>query len=204
MRFGPCPIIAHLVLEAKGIPYHTVNINLTDKPEWLFEANPLGRVPCLQLVDKPGAPFVYESLLIAEYLVLDEVYPEPKIFPIDPLEKLQEKLWIERFTPITLKFYGAWMAKDPVVAIATWSETLDLLDVYETELKRRCTTYFGGDKHPTILDYALWPHFMRFEIVDQLFGAELSSARFPALVCINGDTIWAKYYGENDLDLCFR
>lgn len=182
MRFGPCPILAHLVLDAKNIPYHTININLSDKPDWLFEANPLGQVPCLQLVDKPGAPFVYESMLIAEYL--DEVHPEPKLFPADPLEKLQEKLWIERFTPVTKHFYNAFMSTDSVAAISFWNETLDLSDDFEAELNKRGSKYFGGNEHANILDYAIWPYFMRFQIAQQLFGGELSSQRFSSLVSV--------------------
>lgn len=180
MRFGPRPLLMHLVLDAKQIPYHTTNINITNKPEWLFEANPLGKVPCLQLVDKPGAPFVFESLLIAEYL--DELHPEPKLFPTDPLENLQEKLWIERFTSVAIKFNNAFVCTDTESALDFWNEALNLLDPFESELKKRGTKYFGGDEHANILDYAIWPYYQRFEVVQELFGGELSSERFPALV----------------------
>lgn len=182
MRFCPYAQRVHLVLDAKKIPYHTVNINLTNKPDWLFEAHPLGKVPCLQLVDQPGAPFVYESLLIAEYL--DEVYPEPKLYPTDPLEKLKEKLWIERFTPIAGKFHQASLLTDTEKTTALWDEIQALLDVFEDELERRGTSYFGGDRQANILDYAIWPWFQRIEITKELFGAdcEFSGNRYPELV----------------------
>lgn len=182
MRFCPFAGRAHLVLDAKRIPYHTVNINLVNKPEWFLEATPIGKVPCLQLVDKPGAPFVYESLLIAEYL--DEVYPEPKLYPMDPLEKLQEKLWIERFGQIFIKFHYAYIATDPAEAIAHWSDGQKMLDDFEAELTRRGTTYFGGDHHANILDYAIWPFFQIFDLGKELLGEEcdFNSKRFPALV----------------------
>lgn len=184
MRFCPYAQRVHLVLDAKKIPYHTFNVNLMDKPEWLFEANPLGKVPCLQLVDKPGAPFVYESLLIAEYL--DEVHPEPKLYPTDPLEKLQEKLWIERFSPVASKFHQASVCADADTKSALWDEIQTLLDPFEAELTRRDTRYFGGDRHANILDYAIWPWFQRIEITKELFGdeCEFSGERFPALVSI--------------------
>lgn len=182
MRFCPYAQRVHLVLDAKKIPYHTFNINLMNKPEWLFEANPLGKVPCLQLVDKPDAPFVYESLLIAEYL--DEVYPEPKLFPSDPLAKLQEKLWIERFTPIAVKFHQASLDSDAQRRIALWEDIQTQLDAFEAELVRRGTTYFGGDRQPNIVDYAIWPWFQRIETTKEVFGddCELTSERFPSLV----------------------
>lgn len=183
MRFCPYAARTHLILDAKNIPYHTVNIHLNDKPEWLFEANPLGKVPALQLVDKPNAPFVYESLLIAEYL--DEVHPQNKLYPSDPLTKLQEKIWIERFSPIAAKFH------QPVVdGGSQWNDIQNSLDEFERELQRRGTTYFGGDK-PKILDYSIWPWFTRIEVLDVIFGPEciFSEERFPRLVCINGQSI---------------
>lgn len=172
----------HLVLDAKRIPYHTVNINLFEKPEWLFEANPFGKVPCLQLVDQPGAPFVYESLLITEYL--DEVYPEPKLYPTDPLKKLVEKLWIERFGPVFSKFYQAYQATDKAAAIVCWNDARNLLDDFEVELTRRGTTYFGGDRRVNMVDYAIWPFIQFFEIAGDIFGKDndLNGERYPTLV----------------------
>lgn len=176
MRFCPYAARVHLVLDAKNIPYHTVNINLSDKPEWLFDANPLGKVPALQLVDKPNAPFVYESLLIAEYL--DEVHSENKLYPSDPFAKLQEKLWIERFELVAKRFYQSF-----VDGVSAWNDILNGFDEFEQELQRRDTIYFGGEK-PNILDYAIWPWFIRTEVAAQLFadGCEFSENRFPKLV----------------------
>lgn len=174
----------HLALEAKKIPYHTINVNIRSKPEWFLELNPVGKVPCVELVDKPGAPAVYESLLILEYL--DEVYPEPKLYPVDPLEKLQEKLWIERFSPITSKTHEAYRTDAPT-KLTLWNEIQEVLDIFEAELKRRGTTYFGGERQVNILDYALWPWFaQRIDVAQELFGegCEFNGERFPALVTI--------------------
>lgn len=178
MRFCPYAARTHLVLDAKNIPYHTVNIHLNDKPEWLFDANPLGKVPALQLVDKPNSPFVYESLLIAEYL--DEVHPQNKLYPSDPLEKLQEKIWIERFSPIASKFH-----QTIVDGPAQWNEIQNGLDEFERELNHRGTIYFGGE-NPNILDYAIWPWFPRTEALDVIFGegCTFSEKRFPNLVSV--------------------
>lgn len=177
MRFCPYAARIHLILDAKNIPYHTINIHVVDKPEWLFDANPLGKVPALQLVDKPNAPFIYESMLIAEYL--DEVHPENKLYPSDPLEKVQEKLWIERFEKLAMKFFGT--AGDRV---AVWDGIQKDLDEFERELSVRGTIYFGGST-PKVLDYAMWPWFIRTELTEFLFapGCTFSEKRFPNLVC---------------------
>lgn len=176
MRFCPYAARVHLVLDAKNIPYHTINIDLTNKPEWLFTANPLGKVPALQLTNKPSSPFIYESLLIAEYL--DEVHLENKLYPADPLAKVQEKLWIERFSSVATKFYQAFTD-----GVAQWNAIQTALDEFESELNSRDTVYFGGDK-PNILDYAIWPWFPRTEVLEMIFaeGCTFSEKRFPKLV----------------------
>lgn len=182
MRFCPYAARTHLMLDAKNIPYHTINIHVIDKPEWLFEANPIGKVPALQLVDKPNAPFIYESMLVAEYL--DEVHPQNKLYPSDPLKKVQEKLWIERFGSIASKFNA--IAND---GIAVWNEIQTGLDEFEHELGVRGTTYFGGS-NPNVLDYAIWPWFVRTEVSEVLFGpgCTFSEKRFPNLVCKKKDS----------------
>lgn len=176
MRFCPYAARTHLILDAKNIPYHTVNINLNDKPEWLFDANPLGKVPSLQLVDKANAPFVYESMLIVEYL--DEVHTNNKLFPSDPLAKLQEKIWIERFSPIASKFH-----QTNVEGTAVWNDIQKGFDEYEEELTSRHSIYFGGEK-PNILDYSIWPWFPRTEVSELIFGEgnTFNEKRFPNLV----------------------
>lgn len=186
MRFCPYAARVHLVLDAKNIPYHTVNINLIDKPEWLLLANPLGKVPVLQLVDKPDAPFACESLLIAEYL--DEVHPQNRLYPSDPLKKLQEKIWIEHFSPIASKFNQA-----TVNDVAHWDGIQNGLDEFEFELDARATPYFGGVK-PNILDYAIWPWFARTEALEEIFGegCTFDEQRFPKLV-----NMFSKKYPRN-------
>lgn len=176
MRFCPYAARTHLMLDAKKIPYHTLNIDLVEKPEWLFEANPIGKVPALQLVDKPNAPFIYESMLIAEYL--DDVHPQNKLYPSDPLKKIQEKLWIARFDSLAVKFF---VNTDDRVAL--WDSIQMGFDEFEHELMVRDAIYFGGSR-PNVLDYAMWPWFIRTEVPDILFGPNctFSEKRFPKLV----------------------
>lgn len=102
MRFCPYAQRAHLVLEAKNIPYHTANINLKQKPEWLTQKSPLGKVPALEIPSVKGDPLI-ESLIIAEYL--DEQYPQNPLIAKDPLQRARDKILIERFNSFITPFY---------------------------------------------------------------------------------------------------
>ena len=108
MRFCPYAQRAHLVLDAKNIPYHTININLKQKPEWLTQKSPLGKVPALEIPSVKGDPLI-ESLVVAEYL--DEAYPENPLRSSDPLQRARDKILIERFAAIGPIFYKLLMAK---------------------------------------------------------------------------------------------
>lgn len=67
-------------------------VNLKNKPSWLFEKNPLGKVPILEQNGK----LMFESLTVCDYL--DEVYPNPPLYPSDPWEKAEEKMFVELFS----------------------------------------------------------------------------------------------------------
>ena len=45
-----CPYCARarIVLAEKGLAYDPVEIDLSDRPAWLYELNPVGRVPVLE------------------------------------------------------------------------------------------------------------------------------------------------------------
>lgn len=75
--------------------YDVVYINLSQKPDWFLERSPLGKVPCIEL---DGGKTLYESLIIAEYL--DDVYPQSKLFPSQPLTKAEDKLLIDKFNSV--------------------------------------------------------------------------------------------------------
>lgn len=181
MRFCPYAQRAHLILEAKNIPYHTTNINLAEKPEWYTKINPNGKVPALQLVNEAGSPFIVESLIITEYL--DEKYPQNPLYPRDPLAKAQAKLLIERFQTVQASFYVA--ATKPDDCGNALVELSNKLDVYEAELKSLGTPYFNGQRIG-IADYGVWPWFERLELLKELHGDKFvyTAERYPTLVNI--------------------
>jgi len=179
MRFCPYAQRVHLVLDAKNIPYHVVNINLTEKPEWYFDINPVGKVPALELVNEPGSPFLVESMVICEYL--DEKYPEKALYSKDPLTKAQDNLWIQKMSELSTPFYQIMLKSgDEDQAILNYSKALT---AYENELKKRNTPFFGGNQ-PNILDYAIWPWFERIPALKHLIGDKLlfDTQNYPALV----------------------
>jgi glutathione S-transferase len=88
-----CPYCARvrIVLAEKGVEYETVEIDLSDRPDWLYEKNPLGKVPVLE----EGEFVLPESDVIMEYL--EERYPEPALLPDDPGDRALVRLRIFRF-----------------------------------------------------------------------------------------------------------
>jgi glutathione S-transferase len=89
-----CPYAARarIVLAEKGLHYDAVEIDLDERPAWLYEKNPLGRVP---VYEEDGGLVLPESRVIMEYL--EERYPEPPLWPADPAERALGRLWLERF-----------------------------------------------------------------------------------------------------------
>jgi glutathione S-transferase len=99
---GRCPYCARvrIALAEKGIEYETVEIDLDDRPAWIYEKNPLGRVPVLE-EDTFVLP---ESAVINEYL--EERYPEPALWPADPAERAFGRLLVFRFDQLSKPYYA--------------------------------------------------------------------------------------------------
>jgi glutathione S-transferase len=89
-----CPYAARarIALAEKGLHYEPVEVDLDDRPAWLYEKNPLGKVP---VYEEDGGLILPESRVIVEYL--EERYPEPALWPRDPAERALGRLWLERF-----------------------------------------------------------------------------------------------------------
>lgn len=87
-----CPYCARarIALAEKGLSYEQVEIDLANRPDWLYELNPSGRVPVLD--DTFVLP---ESAVIMEYL--EERYPAPPLLPQDPAERARARLLVHRF-----------------------------------------------------------------------------------------------------------
>ena len=87
---SPCARRVRAVLIEKGLSWTTRIVDLTrmeqKRPEYLA-LNPNGVVPTLVHGDR----VLYESNVITEYL--DDVFPEPPLYPRDPWARAQAKMW---------------------------------------------------------------------------------------------------------------
>ena len=99
---GRCPYCARvrIVLAEKGVEYETVEVDLDDRPAWIYEKNPLGRVPVLE----EDAFVLPESAVINEYL--EERYPEPALWPADAAERAFGRLLVFRFDQLSKPYYA--------------------------------------------------------------------------------------------------
>jgi len=117
-----CPYCARarIVLAEKGLAYESVEIDLRDRPAWLYEMNPAGKVPVL---DEDGW-ILPESSVIAEYL--NERYPEPPLWPDDPGERAAGRLLVFRFDEFSKPYYA--LRRDEEGARGRFEEELGFLD----------------------------------------------------------------------------
>ena len=97
-----CPYCARvrIVLAEKGLQYETVVIDLEDRPAWIYEKNPLGRVPVLE----EDTFVLAESAVINEYL--ENRYPEPALWPADPAERALGRMLVFRFDELSRPYYA--------------------------------------------------------------------------------------------------
>jgi len=106
-----CPYCARarIVLAEKGLEVEVVEIDLGDRPAWLYEKNPAGRVPVLE-EDGWALP---ESAVIMEFL--EERYPEPALLPADPAERAEVRLLVHRADELTTPYYALRRGEDGAV-----------------------------------------------------------------------------------------
>lgn len=143
MKFCPYAQRVHLVLDAKNIPYHTAFINLTDKPEWLVNVSALTKVPALETPGIEGDSLI-ESLIISDYL--DEKYPQIPLHSKDPLQKARDRIFVERFEDFIKPFHRLLFNHKKDGAPGAITELTTGLDMFENELKKRGSKFFGGSK----------------------------------------------------------
>ncbi len=97
---SPCARRVRIVLLEKGLRWATRIVDLTrmeqKRPEYLA-LNPNGLVPTLV----HGERVLYESNVITEYL--DDVFPGARLYPQDPWQRAQAKMW-QAFEPAGRRF----------------------------------------------------------------------------------------------------
>jgi glutathione S-transferase len=103
-----CPYCARvrIVLHDKGIEYEPIEIDLRDRPAWIYEKNATGRVPVIE----EDAWLLPESAVIMEYL--EERYPEPPLLAADPADRALARLRIFRHDDFTKPYYALRRGED--------------------------------------------------------------------------------------------
>jgi glutathione S-transferase len=160
-----CPYCARarIMLAEKQIEFETIEIDLTDRPSWIYEKNETGRVPVIE----EDAWILPESSVILEYL--EERYPEPPLLPSDPGDRALARVLIFRHDDFTKPYYALRREEEGA------ADALDrrLADLDDPLARRPWLTgaAFG------LADIAYVPWILRAR---DMLGVDLD--RFPALV----------------------
>jgi glutathione S-transferase len=144
-----CPYCARvrIVLAEKDVELAAVEIDLYDRPAWLYEKNSTGRVPVLE---EDGRPLP-ESAVIMEFL--EERYPEPPLLPADPADRAFVRLIIFRDHELTDPYYAFRRGEEGA------REELDaMLGALDVVLGER--SYLGGAEYG-LADIAYIPWLLR-------------------------------------------
>jgi glutathione S-transferase len=159
-----CPYVARvrIVLAEKGIEFESVEIDLSDRPDWFYVKNPVGRVP---VIEEDGW-ILPESAVIMEFL--EERYPEPALLPADPADRAAARLLIFRESDLTSPYYA--LRREEEGARERYDEALGR---FEARVAER--PYLSGAEYG-LADIALVPWFLRAR---DMLGVELDG--FPAL-----------------------
>lgn len=144
-----CPYCARvrIALAEKNVEFEAVEIDLGDRPAWIYEKNPKGRVP---IVEEDGW-VLPESAVIMEYL--EERYPEPALLTADPAERALARLWIFRAEDFTDQYYALRRGENG--AADAFARELAVLDL---ELEGRA--WLGGAEYG-LADIAYLPWLLR-------------------------------------------
>lgn len=159
-----CPYAARvrIVLAEKGIDVDVVEIDLSDRPDWLYEKNPKGRVPVIEEDDRPLA----ESTVLMEFL--EERYPEPALLPPGPADRAAVRLLVFRADDLTDPYYALRRGEDG--AREQFDAALGRLDALLGK-----QPYLSGAEYG-LADIALVPWMLRAR---DMLGVELDG--FPSL-----------------------
>ncbi len=160
-----CPYCARvrIVLAEKGIELDVVEIDLSDRPAWLYEKNATGRVPVLEEEGRP----LPESAVIMEFL--EERYPDPALLPPDPADRAFVRLMIFRDHELTDPYYAFRRGEDG--AREELDAMLRALDIVLGERR-----FLGGAEYG-LADIAYVPWLLRAR---DMLGIDLDG--FPSLV----------------------
>ncbi|HEX7666941.1 MAG TPA: glutathione S-transferase family protein [Polyangiaceae bacterium] len=166
VSFDLCPYVerSRIVLGEKNVPYEIAFVDLKNKPQWLLDISPRGKVPVLLVDDKP----VFESTVINE--LLEELYPEPRLFPKEPFARAEARAWIVFCNDVLMMPNFEMVMASTAEARAKAKETLvGALGRVEKQLEKSGGKFFFGDDFG-LVDCVYAPFLARFEMTTRLAG----------------------------------
>ncbi|CAG9793941.1 unnamed protein product [Diatraea saccharalis] len=173
MRFCPFAQRTMLALIAKDIDYEVVNVNLMNKPMWLFEKNVFGKVPALEIEENVT---IFESLPTVEYL--DDIYSNRPLLSKDPRQKAQAKMIVEASGAIHSLFVKL-VKKPEYVTEDNVKAFFKSLDFIQYQLTSRSAKFLHGHE-PGYADYMIWPWFERLRASDDV-RAKINAQSYEVL-----------------------
>lgn len=165
-----CPWVqrAVIAMRAKGVEFEVTYVNLRDKPDWLLEISPHGKVPVLKVDDE----VLFESNAIAEFL--DETVP-PRLHPEDPIKRARNRAWTD-FVPTFSSQLGKVIYAKTKEAVeegrAPAAKALARLEEALGKERGNDGPYFNGDAF-SLVDAAYAPFLQRFMVAEEFLNTGL-------------------------------
>jgi glutathione S-transferase len=170
--FNSCPY-AHrtrLILHEKNVDYELIEIDPQNMPDWYQDISPNGKIPLL----KNGEFIVWESAIINEYL--EDLYPDPALLPSEPALRARCRNWIDFADKEFLVDLHKLLFNGSKEHYHEMHKKLDIhLEHINSELLANAHPYWMGDKI-TLVDYAYYPFFERFPLLEYYRDFSISSS----------------------------
>lgn len=163
-KLSPYGQRVEIVLIEKNIPYEKVEVDLTNKPEFLTKDCPTAKVPLLYSDDKP----LFESLAICEYL--EDEFTQTPLHSQDKYIRGWHRGWMEFSNGILASTFALIFAQDQQNFDIRKTEVVGKLKILDSNLK--FNPYFDGDKY-SMVDVFLATAFKPLTFIDKKFTLEL-------------------------------
>ena len=155
-----CPYVQRvaIALHEKGAAFRRIDVDLANKPDWFVAISPLGKTPLLRVDDA----VIFESAVILEYL---EETIAPALHPATPLERADQRGWIEFASSVLNDIAGLYNAADPTAFAAKRGALRAKFERLETRLGGGL--FFDGARF-SLVDAAFAPVFRYWDAFDEI------------------------------------
>jgi glutathione S-transferase len=160
---------AEIALTAKGVAFDSVDIDLVDRPDWFVEKASGGSVPLLEWDELA----IHGSSVINEFI--DDRWPDPPLFPADPVERAAARMWIEWWNDGPCPAYERRLMN---VRPERDEALTDALESHLREMEKRLADrgYEGGYWHGDalgVVDATAAPMWVRFAGLRHFYGIDI-------------------------------